>query len=146
MASSGVSGVEMYAAHPGIAKSGIFDRMEASWSKPLSTVLVSGTQIWCKPCCRFSAKGQRGGACLAYQVRNGSREHQHQCRSSHSIWMTVVALVHCAETGGPHRGTERGGWLPRAGACSHLAGHARYLPASLRVLLTAGLRHIEQHR
>ncbi len=34
------SGIEFYAAHPGIAKSGIFDRMEASWDKPLSTLLV----------------------------------------------------------------------------------------------------------
>lgn len=34
------SGIEFYAAHPGIAKTGIFDRMEASWDKPLSTLLV----------------------------------------------------------------------------------------------------------
>jgi len=33
------SGIEFFAAHPGIAKSGIFDRMEASWDKPLSTLL-----------------------------------------------------------------------------------------------------------
>lgn len=38
------SGIEFFAAHPGIAKSGIFDRMEASWDKPLSTLLVRGLQ------------------------------------------------------------------------------------------------------
>jgi NAD(P)-dependent dehydrogenase (short-subunit alcohol dehydrogenase family) len=36
---SGINGVEFFAAHPGIAKTGIFGRMEADWTKPLSTVL-----------------------------------------------------------------------------------------------------------
>ena len=37
---AGVNGVEFFAAHPGIAKTGIFERMEADWTKPLSTILV----------------------------------------------------------------------------------------------------------
>ena len=37
---AGINGVEFFAAHPGIAKTGIFGRMEADWTKPLSTVLV----------------------------------------------------------------------------------------------------------
>lgn len=43
---AGISGVEFFAAHPGIAKSGIFERMEASWDKPLSTLLVRAIPCW----------------------------------------------------------------------------------------------------